>query len=78
MILGIIGLIILVLGWIPQTISTIKEKHAKINKKFGILYVCGSLILVLYAFQIKDIIFMTLNIIIAIMSGITLYYSIKK
>ena len=76
--IGIIGLILLALGWIPETISIIKEKRSRINWKFGTLYVIGSLLLVAYSIQIKDTIFLILNLFVAIMAAISLYYSVKK
>ena len=76
--IGIIGLVILALAWIPQTYSVIKKKKSNIDYKFGILYVIGSLILVAYSIQIKDYIFLILNSTVALMSAISLYFSINK
>jgi len=77
-IIGIIGIVLLALGWIPETIGIIKEKQSKINPKFGILYVIGSLLLAIYAWQINDIIFLILNTLVGIMSFISLIFSLKK
>jgi len=78
MIIGIIGLILLAIGWIYETIIIIKEKKSKINLKFAIIYVIGSLCLVIYSIQIKDTLFIILNGLIAISSLISLIYSLKK
>ena len=78
MILGILGLALLAIGWIPETIKVIKEKRSRIDKKFGILYVLGSLLLLIYSIQIKDYIFLILNFIVMIMSGISLIFSLRK
>ena len=78
MILGIIGLVLLAIGWIPETIKVIKEKRSRIDKEFGILYVLGSLLLLIYSMQIKDYIFMALNFIVMVMSGISLVFSLRK
>ena len=78
MILGIIGLVLLAIGWIPETIKVIKEKRSRIDKEFGILYVLGSLLLLIYSMQIKDYIFMALNFIVMVMSGISLIFSLRK
>ena len=77
-IVGIIGLALLALAWIPQTIEIIKKKKSHINYKFGILYIIGSLILIYYSIQIKDYIFLILNSVVALMSATSLYFSIKK
>ena len=76
--IGIIGLALLALAWIPQTISIIKKEKSNIDYKFGVLYVIGSLTLIIYSINIKDIIFLLLNSFVALMSGIALYFSIKK
>jgi len=76
--IGIIGLALLALAWIPQTYSVIKRKESNIDYKFGILYVIGSLVLVYYSIQIKDMIFFILNSTVALMSAISLYFSTGK
>lgn len=76
--IGIIGLLLLAIGWFPETLSVIREKRSKINTKFGILYVTGSFLLVIYSVYISDYIFLALNTIVMVMSGISLYYSLKK
>ena len=76
--IGTIGLVLLALAWLPQTYSVIKKKHSNIDYRFGILYVIGSLILVYYSIQTKDIIFLILNSIVALMSAISLYFSVGK
>ena len=78
MILGIIGLILLSIGWVPQTIKIIQDKKSAIDWRFGILYTAGSLFLVAYSFQIKDYIFLILNSFVTLMSGTSFWFSIKK
>ena len=76
--IGIIGLILLAIAWIPQTYSVIKRKESNIDFKFGVLYVLGSLILVYYSIKINDIIFIVLNSVVALMSAVSLYFSTGK
>ena len=76
--IGIIGLTILGIAWIPQIIKIQKNKYSQIDWRFGTLYVIGSLLLAIYAFQIKDYIFLILNSFIAIMSSISLFFSVRK
>jgi lipid-A-disaccharide synthase-like uncharacterized protein len=78
MILGVIGLAFLVIGWIPQTIKVIKDKKSGIDLRFGALYATGSLLLMIYAIQINDYIFMALNALATLMSVISLFYSVKN
>ena len=76
--LGILGLILIAIGWIPQTVQTIKQKKNNLNFKFNLLYTFGSLALVVYAVYIQDIIFLLLNGFAFLMSGIGLFYNFKK
>jgi len=78
MIIGLIGLILLAIGWIYETFIIIKEKKSKINTKFAIMYVIGSGCLVIYSIQIKDMLFMILNGLITISSLVSLIYSVQK
>ncbi len=78
MIIGLIGLILLAFGWIYEMIETIKEKKSKINPKFIIIYIIGSIFLVTYSIQIGNILFIVLNSLITISSLISLVYTIKK
>lgn len=77
MILGIIGISLLAIGWFIEAAKMIKEKRSSIDIKFGALYVIGSLLLVIYSFQINDMIFMILNGLVVVSSGLSLFYAIK-
>ena len=76
--LGVIGLILIALGWTPQTLETIKKKKNNLNLKFNLLYTIGSLLLTVYAITLSDTIFIILNGFAFLMSGIGLYYNIRK
>ena len=76
--LGILGLILIALGWIPQTIQTIKQKKNNLNFKFNLLYTFGSLALTIFAVYIQDMLFILLNGFAFFMSGIGLLYNFKK
>jgi len=78
MIIGLIGLILLAVGWGYETYIIIKEKKSKINTKFALMYTIGSLLLVIYSVQIKDTLFLILNSLITISSLISLIFSLKK
>lgn len=76
--LGLLGLIMIAVGWIPQTIQTIKQKKNNLNLKFNLLYTFGSLSLTVYAIYISDTIFIVLNGFAFLMSGVGLFYNFKK
>ena len=78
MILGLIGLLLLAVAWIPETIEIIRNKKDKIDWRFGVLYILGSLALAIYSYQIGDTIFVILNAFIFVMSSLSLVYSLKK
>jgi len=69
---GIIGMMLIVIAWLPQTIENIKKKKSDINIKFVIAYLIGSLILLVYALMINDLVFSILNIAAAAQSFINL------
>jgi len=75
--IGIVGLLCLVAGWIPQTVKIIREKQT-IDKKFGVLYTVGSLLLMTHAIILKDLVFIILNALAALMSGLSLFFTIKN
>ena len=78
MIIGIIGILLLGIAWIPETVEIIRNKKDKIDWRFGTLYVLGSLALTIYSYQIRDVIFTILNAFILVMSSISLVYSLRK
>lgn len=71
---GWIGLSLLLLAWVPQTIETIKDGQYLGNIGFIILYVIASGTLATYAYLINDSVFMTLNIFLTLGSALNLYY----
>jgi len=76
--LGILGLVLIAIGWIPETWEIIKTKKNNLNLKFNLLYTFGSLSLLIYAIYIKDTIFIILNGLAFFMSGIGLTYKFKS
>ncbi|MBW2987707.1 hypothetical protein KY336_04105 [Candidatus Woesearchaeota archaeon] len=76
-IIGIIGLILIALSWIPETIRTIKTKKSGLEWHFNLIYVFGSLGLIVYSVYIWDYIFMALNIAAFLLSSINLYYTLR-
>jgi len=71
--IGLLGMIILVGSWIPQTLETIKSKKCPLNINFILLYTFSSLLLTIYSLLIKDLIFLILNFLAFLQSFINLY-----
>ncbi|MCH7850924.1 MAG: hypothetical protein IH845_04750 [Nanoarchaeota archaeon] len=74
---GILGVVLIVLGWIPETIEIIRKKKNNLNLKFNILYTLGSLFLVIYSIYINDLVFILLNGFAFLMSSVGLFYTIR-
>ncbi|MCL4538071.1 MAG: hypothetical protein M1378_00460 [Bacteroidetes bacterium] len=72
-IIGLIGLIAIVACWVPQTFDVLKTGRVNMKLSFLILYFIGSIALTIYA--LDDAIFLTLNLLVALGSAISLYYS---
>lgn len=74
--LGWTGFAILILAWIPQTYDTIKAGKTDINMAFIIMYVSSSLLLTIYSVLEDDAVFIALNAMLTIGSGINLFYKL--
>ncbi len=74
---GIIGLTALALGWVPQTLQTIREKECRVNTNFLILNFIGSVSLTVYAVYLGDVIFSVLNSMTSIGAVINIFYKLK-
>ncbi len=70
--LGLIGLIAIVICWIPQTYESVKRGYTNMNLYFLLIYFVGSLSLTIYA--IGNFVFFTLNFLAAVGSLINLYF----
>lgn len=78
MIIGLLGMIFLVIAWIPEIRDTIKKGGRGIEPKFGFFTALGDIFLLIYSYQIGDIIFFSLNLILLIMALTELNLSLKK
>ncbi len=76
-IVGIIGLAALAMGWVPQTMQTIKEKDCKVNSNFLILNFIGSVSLTIYAIYLGDVVFSVLNSMTSVGAIINIFYKFK-
>jgi MtN3 and saliva related transmembrane protein len=75
--IGIIGLLAIAAGWIPQTLETIRLKRCNINYPFLTLNLIGSLALIAYACLLNDLVFTILNSMTAFGAVINLFYKIR-
>lgn len=75
-ILGWTGFAILVSAWVPQTLQTIHAGKTDISVAFILMYVFSSLLLTIYSVLENDHVFIALNGLLTIGSGINLYYKL--
>lgn len=75
-ILGWTGFAILIMAWIPQTIDTIKAGRTDMNLAFILMYAFSSLLLTIYSILENDQVFIALNALLTIGSGINLFYKL--
>ena len=75
-ILGWSGFAILIMAWIPQTYDTIKAGKTDINIAFILMYVFSSMLLTIYSVLTNDQVFIALNALLTIGSGINLFYKL--
>lgn len=74
--LGWAGFAILILAWIPQTWETIKAGKTEMNIAFILMYAISSMLLTVYSVLENDTVFITLNALLTLGSGINLFYKL--
>lgn len=75
-VLGWTGFAVLIMAWIPQTMDTIKAGRTDMNIAFILMYVISSLLLTIYSVLENDHVFIALNALLTIGSGINLFYKL--
>ncbi len=75
--LGWLGFGLLITAWVPQTWDTIKSGRTDMNLVFIMLYVTSSLLLTVYSVLTVDYVFIALNALLTVGSGINLFYKLK-
>ncbi len=75
---GLAGLILLLIAWIPETVNTIKRKKTPAELKFSLVYALGSAGLMTYAYLLGDLIFTVLNLFTTLLALMNSYYAIKE
>ncbi len=75
--IGLLGMLLLVSSWVPQTWETIKKRHCPMNLEFIVVYVVASSLLTVYSYLVRDWIFFTLNFLAAFQSGVNLYVKLR-
>lgn len=75
---GLLGIILILIAWLPETIKNIRTVDIPIRIEFLILYTIGSFLLTIHAYILGDIIFLILNGIATILSGANMIMKIQR
>jgi len=70
--IGLVGMLLLVSSWVPQTWETIRTRKCPLNTGFVLIYVTASTLLTVYSYLIGDPIFLVLNFLAAFQSAVNL------
>ena len=75
--LGLLGALLIVVAWIPETIHTIRFRKSGLEIHFALIYVLASLLLTIYSIVIADLVFIILNASATVLGIINAYYTIR-
>ncbi|MEM4634032.1 MAG: lipid-A-disaccharide synthase N-terminal domain-containing protein [Candidatus Anstonellaceae archaeon] len=75
--IGIIGLSLILFGWLLELKKSLAQKKPKVPLKFSLIYACGSLLLFIYSAILGDPIFALLNIFAFLIAGANAYFWLK-
>lgn len=71
---GLIGLVLILLGWATETVEVLKKKKVSIPLSFAALYGVGSLLLTIHSISIQDAVFTILNAFATLIALVNLYF----
>jgi len=69
---GLIGILLILVAWLPETIKNLRAARVTTRFEFLLLYTSGSLLLTIHAYILGDIIFIVLNALATVLSGINI------
>jgi len=74
--IGVLGSTLLLIAWFMETLKSVKEKKKLVDIRFAMIYILGLSFLSFYAYEINDVIFLFLNLIILGLVVFELLYEI--
>lgn len=75
---GLAGLVLIFIGWIPQTWDAVRRSKTNVRLEFAVLYAVGSASLALYSFYLNDLVFIALNLAATVMALINVYFNLAR
>ncbi len=73
---GIIGLLLILAGWLYELAQSLKRKKSGVPLSFALLYGAGSILLTYHSFLLNDFVFIVLNAAAAIVAAINVFLSL--
>ena len=77
-IIGVLGLLLIVVAWIPETIENFKTKGKNLSLKFVAIYLAGSAFLAYHGLVLGDMVFIVINAAALLISVINAYIIISN
>lgn len=75
--LGFIGLIFILVAWLPETIRNIRDSAVNSRWGFLILYTMGSFLLTIYSLLLNNLVFSILNGLAVILAAINIFFKLR-
>lgn len=75
---GIIGLLLILAGWLYELSQAIKRKKSGVPLSFALLYGAGSLLLAYHSFLLGDWVFIALNSAATLIAALNVYLALAK
>ncbi len=73
-IIGLAGMALIIIAWIPEIAQTIKKRQAQMKIEFIVIYFFGSALLAYSAWRLNYVPFLILNVIAATIPLINLFF----
>jgi len=74
--IGLAGALIILVSWIIETVESVKKHKSLMDLKFSFLSIAGIFLLTIYAWQISNMIFFWLNVILGVVVIFEIWYSL--
>ncbi len=74
--IGIFGGIVLILSWAYETFEAVRRHKGLIDLKFATMNIFGVLMLIMYSWQIENLVFFYLNITLLFIELVEITYSL--
>ena len=74
---GLLGLVVILIGWTYETVSAIKSGKTSLPLAFAVLYGAGSLLLTIHSWLLNDFVFIILNATATVIAIINIFLILR-